>query len=87
MGIRKEHNYKILKIWQLGIEIIDDVFRLMRNLAYILKLVDVQCLYLVILPKTHQEQTNLFCHFIVISLGSSFELKTQLYHTRTINID
>jgi hypothetical protein len=26
MTIRKRHNYKNLKIWKLGIEIVDDVF-------------------------------------------------------------
>lgn len=31
MTIRKRHNYKNLKIWKLGIEIIDVVFQVMNN--------------------------------------------------------
>ncbi len=31
MTIKKRHNYKNLKIWSLGIEIVDDVLKLPMN--------------------------------------------------------
>ena len=31
MSIRKRHNYKNLKIWKIGIEIVDDVFKLVKD--------------------------------------------------------
>ena len=31
MSARKRHNYKNLKIWSLGIEIVDDTFEILKD--------------------------------------------------------
>ena len=84
MGIRKRHNYKNLKIWQLGIEIVDDVFSLMKDFPIDEKfgLYSQISRSSVSIPSNIAEGSSRtdksFSHFLDISLGSSFELETQL---------
>ena len=94
MTKRARHNYKNLKIWQLGIEIADDVFEIVKdfpqNEKYDLSSQINRCS--ISIPSNIAEgsaRTNKsFSHFIDISLGSSFELGTQLilaYRRKYIN--
>lgn len=84
MENRKRHNYKNLKIWKLGIEIVDDVFELIDDFPKEEKfgLSSQLSRCSVSIPSNIAEgssRTNKsFSHFIDISLGSSFELETQL---------
>ena len=80
----KRHNYKNLKIWQSGIEIVDCVFDLTKNFPdeekFGLKSQNNRCS--VPIPSNIAEGSSRtdksFSHFIDIALGSSFELETQL---------
>ena len=84
MENRRRHNYKNLKIWRLGIEIVDDVFRLLsefpKDEKFGLKSQISRCS--VSIPSNVAEGSSRtdksFSHFLDISLGSSFELETQL---------
>ncbi len=84
MTDRKRHNYKNLKIWKLGIEIVDDVFHLTSKFPKDEKfgLVSQINRCSVSIPSNIAEGSSRteksFSHFIDISLGSSFELETQL---------
>jgi four helix bundle protein len=88
------HNYKNLKIWQLGIEIANDVsdilFEFPKHERYDLSSQLSRCS--VSIPSNIAEGSSRtdksFSHFIDISLGSSFELITQLIvakHRKYIN--
>ncbi len=78
------HNYKNLKIWNLGIEIVDDVFNILsefpKDEKFGLSSQISRCS--VSIPSNIAEGSartdKSFSHFIDISLGSSFELETQL---------
>ena len=78
------HNYKNLKIWQLGIEIANDVSDILidfpKHERYDLSSQLSRCS--VSIPSNIAEGSSRtdksFSHFIDISLGSSFELTTQL---------
>jgi four helix bundle protein len=78
------HNYKNLKIWQLGIEIANDIsdilFEFPQHERYDLSSQLGRCP--VSIPSNIAEGSSRtdksFSHFIDISLGSSFELITQL---------
>lgn len=78
------HNYKNLKIWQLGIEIANDVSDILlefpKHERYDLSSQLSRCS--VSIPSNIAEGSartdKSFSHFIDISLGSSFELITQL---------
>src|SRR6187399_1358023 len=78
------HNYKNLKIWQLGIEIANDVSDILMDFPtherYDLSSQLSRCS--VSIPSNIAEGSSRtdksFSHFIDISLGSSFELNTQL---------
>ena len=84
MASKKRHNYKNLKIWALGLEIANDISDLLiefpRHETYDLSSQISRCS--VSIPSNIAEgsaRTNKsFSHFIDISLGSSFELGTQL---------
>jgi len=84
MNDRKRHNYKNLKIWKLGIEIVDDVFELIgkfpKDEKFGLSSQISRCS--ISIPSNIAEGSSRtdksFSHFIDISLGSSFELETQL---------
>ncbi|WP_370003901.1 four helix bundle protein, partial [Winogradskyella sp.] len=80
----KRHNYKNLKVWSLGIEIVDDVFKLTYSFPkeerFGLGSQINRCS--VSIPSNIAEGSartdKSFSHFIDIALGSSFELETQL---------
>lgn len=80
----KRHNFKKLKIWQMAMEIAKDIFDLMSNFPNEEKfgLVSQMNRCAISIPSNIAEgssRTNKsFSHFIDISLGSSFELQTQL---------
>lgn len=80
----KRHNYKNLKIWNLGIEIVDDVFEVTTSFPKEEKfgLISQINRCSVSLPSNIAEGSSRtdksFSHFIDIALGSSFELETQL---------
>ena len=88
------HNYKNLKIWQLGIEIANDISDILldfpKHEIYDLSSQVSRCS--VAIPSNLAEGSSRtdesFSHFIDISLGSSFELITQLMvakHRKYIN--
>lgn len=94
MGIRKRHNYKNLKIWTLGLEIANDISDLLiefpKHERYDLSSQLSRCS--VSIPSNIAEgsvKTNKsFSNYLDISLGSSFELGTQLLvakHKKYIN--
>jgi four helix bundle protein len=84
MSGRKRHNYKNLKIWSLGIEIVNDVFEFLNKFPkdekFGLKSQISRCS--ISIPCNVAEGSSRtdksFFHFSDISLGSSFELETQL---------
>jgi four helix bundle protein len=88
------HNYKNLKIWQLGIEIANDISDILlefpKHERYDLSSQLSRCS--VSIPSNIAEGSSRtdksFSHYIDISLGSSFELNTQLIvakHRKYIN--
>ena len=82
--IKKRHNYKNLKIWKIGIEIVDNVFILIKDFTQNEKfgLSSQLSRCSISVPSNIAEGASRtaksFSHFIDISLGSSFELETQL---------
>ena len=84
MEKRKRHNYKNLKIWEIGIEIVNDVFILTSEFPKEEKfgLFSQMNRCSISIPSNIAEGSSRtdksFSHFIDISLGSSFELETQL---------
>ncbi|MFK5879700.1 MAG: four helix bundle protein [Flavobacteriaceae bacterium] len=94
MGFRKRHNYKNLKIWKLGLEITNDISDLLLNFPkyekYDLSSQLSRCS--VSMPSNIAEGSartdKSFSYFLDVSLGSSFELGTQLsvaHHRKYIN--
>ena len=94
MILNKRHNYKNLKIWILGIEIANDVSDILpefpKHERFDLSSQLSRCS--VSVPSNIAEGSartdKSFSHFIDISLGSSFELITQLIvakHRKYIN--
>jgi four helix bundle protein len=91
---KRRHNYKNLKIWKLGLEMANDVSDLLMNFPrheiYDLSSQLSRCS--VSIPSNIAEGSSRtdksFSHFLDLSLGSSFELGTQLLvakHRRYIN--
>ena len=84
MTNRKRHNYKNLKIWKLGIEIVDAVYELIPEFPENEKygLTSQLSRSSVSVPSNIAEGSSRsdksFSHFIDVALGSSFELETQL---------
>jgi len=84
MSFRKRHNYKNLKIWILGLEIANNVSDILQGFPhhekYDLSSQLSKCS--VSMPSNIAESSartdKAFSHFLDISLGSSFELGTQL---------
>ncbi|HET8885952.1 MAG TPA: four helix bundle protein [Salinimicrobium sp.] len=84
MSIKKRHNYKNLKIWHSGLDITNDVSDLLQTFPvhekYDLSSQMSRCS--VSMPSNIAEGSSRtdksFSHFLNISLGSSFELGTQL---------
>ena len=84
MNVRKRHNYKNLKIWKIGIEIVDDVCKIIGEFSKDERfgLISQISRCSVSIPSNIAEGSSRtdksFSHFIDIALGSSFELETQL---------
>ena len=84
MCAKQRHNYKNLKIWKLGLEVANDVSDLLlkfpKHERYDLSSQLSKCS--VSMPSNIAEGSSRtdksFSHFLDISLGSSFELGTQL---------
>lgn len=84
MCAKQRHNYKNLKIWKLGLEITNDISDILLNFPkherYDLSSQISRCS--VSMPSNIAEGSSRtdksFSHFLDISLGSSFELGTQL---------
>ena len=80
----KRHNFKKLKIWQMGLQIAKDIFDSTATFPNEEKfgLTSQMNRCAVSIPSNIAEgssRTNKsFSHFIDISLGSSFELQTQI---------
>jgi four helix bundle protein len=84
MCAKQRHNYKNLKIWKLGLEITNDISDILlkfpKHERYDLSSQISRCS--VSMPSNIAEGSSRtdksFSHFLDISLGSSFELGTQL---------
>lgn len=84
MCTKKRHNYKNLKIWKLSLEITNNISDLLldfpKHERYDLSSQISRCS--VSMPSNIAEGSSRtdksFSHFLDISLGSSFELGTQL---------
>lgn len=84
MCAKQRHNYKNLKIWKLGLDITNDISDILLNFPkyerYDLSSQISRCS--VSMPSNIAEGSSRtdksFSHFLNISLGSSFELGTQL---------
>ncbi|MGG6231660.1 four helix bundle protein [Tenacibaculum sp. SDUM215027] len=90
MSTNKRHNYKNLKIWQLGLDISDVLVEFPKHERYDLSSQMSRCS--VSMPSNIAEgsaNTNKsFSNYLNIALGSSFELGTQLlvaFHRKYIN--
>lgn len=94
MGNRPRHNYKNLKIWKLGLEIAQEISDLLETFPkherYDLTSQISRCS--ISIPSNISEGSSstdkAFSHFLDISLGSSFELGTQLliaHHKKYLN--
>lgn len=94
MSIGKRHNYKNLKIWQLALEIANNISDILLNFPmhekYSLNSQISRCS--ISIPSNIAEGSartdKSFSHFLDVSLGSSFELLTQLHiakHRNYIN--
>ena len=88
------HNYKNLKIWQLGIEIANDISDILlefpKHERYDLSSQLSRCSVSILsnIAEGSARTDKSFSHFIDVSLGSSFELNTQLIvakHRKYIN--
>ncbi|MBV7268606.1 four helix bundle protein [Winogradskyella luteola] len=84
MCAKQRHNYKNLKIWKLGLEITNDISDLLLNFPKHERydLSSQISRYSVSMPSNIAEGSSRtdksFSHYLDISLGSSFELGTQL---------
>lgn len=84
MSFKKRHNYKNLKIWQLGLEIANNISDILidfpKHERYDLSSQLSRCS--VSIPSNIAEGSaktdKSFSNYLNISLGSSFELGTQL---------
>ncbi len=82
--MKKRHNYKNLKIWKLGLEIATDVSDVLTGFPDCerFSLIDQLNRCSVSIPSNIAESSSRsnkgFVNFINYSLGSSFELETQL---------
>src|SRR5690606_34412595 len=94
MKVGKRHNYKNLKIWQLGIEIANNISDILldfpKHERFDLSSQISRCS--VSIPSNIAEGSartdKSFSYFLDVSLGSSFELLTQLMiakHRKYIN--
>jgi four helix bundle protein len=79
------HNFKQLKVWQLAMEIVEDVYKITKDFPseerYSLTSQINRCSVSVpsnIAEGAGRGSDNEFRHFLSIALGSAFELETQL---------
>lgn len=88
MAFRQRHNYKNLKIWQLGLEIANDISDILQEFPKLEKfdLSNQLSRCSISMPSNIAEGSartdKSFSYFLDISLGSSFELGTQLLVAR-----
>ncbi len=86
-----KHRYKNLKIWELGIQIADQVFSVLEIFPKEEKfgLVSQISRCSISIPSNIAEGSagtdKSFSHYLSIALGSSFELETQLIIARNRN--
>jgi len=88
---RKRHNHRNLKIWQLGTEIMKDIYDITSNFPkkedY--RLTSQLTGSAVSMPSNIAEGSartdRAFLHYLDISLGSSYELGTQLIAAQHAN--
>ena len=80
------HNFKELKIWQMGREFVSDIYKLSRQLPpeEMFVLVSQMRRAAISIPSNISEGAGRnsdkeFVRFIDIARGSSFELETQIY--------
>jgi len=80
------HNFKELKIWQMGREFVKDIYELTRNLPQEEQFIITSQMRraAISIPSNISEGAGKnsekdFVRFIDISIGSAFELETQLY--------
>jgi len=94
MSTRKRHNHRNLKIWKLGTEIMKDVYDLTSNFPRKedFRLTSQLTGCAISMPSNIAEGSARtdkgFSNFLDFSLGSSFELGTQLiaaHHAKYIN--
>ncbi len=91
MGYKKRHNYKNLKIWKLGLKITNNISDILmefpKHERYDLSSQISRCSVSVPsnIAQGSAKSDKSFSNYIDISLGSSFELGTQLLvaHLRT----
>ena len=73
-----KHRYKNLKIWEIGIQIADEIFNVLQISRSSISI-----------PSNIAEGSagtdKSFSHFLSIALGSSFELETQLILAKNRN--
>ena len=87
----KRHNYKNLKIWILAMEITNDVWNALENFPkderYDLRSQISRCSISILsnIAEGSSRTDKSFKHFIDVSLGSSFELITQLIIAKNRN--
>lgn len=88
MAFRQRHNYKNLKIWQLGLEIANDISDILQEFPKHEKfdLSNQLSRCSISMPSNIAEESartdKSFSYFLDISLGSSFEFGTQLLVAR-----
>ena len=81
---RRRHNYQNLKLWTLGIEIVDDVYSVIKEFPAEEKfgLFSQISRSSISIPSNIAEGSSRtdksFSHFLDIALGSLFELETEL---------
>lgn len=87
------HNYKDLKVWQKGIDLVSDVYQLTSNFPESEKfgLISQIRRCAISIPSNIAEgsgrRTNMdFIRFLDISNGSSFELESHLIISKNLNL-
>lgn len=87
------HNFKQLKVWQLAMEIVEDVYKITKDFPseerYGLTSQINRCSVSVpsnIAEGAGRGSDNEFRHFLSIALGSAFELETQLILVQRIGL-
>ena len=87
------HNFKDLRVWQKSIELITDIYKLLASFPTDEKfgLISQLKRAAVSVPSNIAEgagrnSNKEFNHFLSISLGSLFELETQLIISKNLNL-